>query len=319
MSLIVSILALFILAVVFGWLAVRAWRARRALIRWLGALIACLLALVFAAAAAIASIGYYRLYAPAIAQPLDIQEAGTPEQIARGEKLAYLCVGCHSSSGELPLDGGEEFGIGPVGRLYPPNLTPGGEVAGWTDGEIIRAIRDGVHKDGRALLIMPSENYHQMSDADVLSLVAYLRSQPVIHRQVPETQISLLGMILIGTGTFPTSAQQPTTERVIAPPAGSNLEYGEYLVDLSSCRDCHGEDLSGGTSEFVPVGPPLPPILSRWSAEEFVRTMRTGVDPGGHRLNSDIMPWQDYSSAYSDEELQAIYTYILERTGSNLP
>jgi mono/diheme cytochrome c family protein len=285
----------------------------------LGALFAGLLALVFAAAATIASIGYYRLNAPASAPPTAFQEARTPEQIARGEKLAYLCVGCHSSNAELPLDGGEDIGIGPLGRLYPPNLTRGGDVAGWTDGEIIRAIREGIHKDGRALLIMPSDNYHPMSDADVMSLVAYLRSQPAVNRQVPETRISLLGLILIGTGTFPTSAQQPITERVEAPPAASTPEYGEYLVAISGCRDCHGADLSGGTSEFVPVGPPLAPIVSRWSAEEFLRTFRTGIDPNGHSINSDIMPWKDYSSAYSDEELQAIYAYIQERTGLDLP
>ena len=140
-----------------------------------------------------------------------------------------------------------------------------------------------------------------------------------IDRQVPETQVSLLGIILIGAGIFPTSAQQPLTERVEAPPAGPTPAYGGYLVEISGCRECHGPDLSGGTSQFVPVGPPLPPIVSRWSAEEFVTTIRTGVDPNGHSLNSDIMPWQDYSAAYTDAELEAIYTYLLERTGSELP
>jgi mono/diheme cytochrome c family protein len=173
-----------------------------------------------------------------------------------------------------------------------------------------------VNKDGRALLIMPSGNYHQMSDADVQSLVSYLRSQPVVDRLVPETRLNLLGMILLGAGIFPTSAQPPLAGPVEAPPAGRTPEYGEYLVDLSSCRDCHGENLMGGTSEFVPIGPPLPPIVGQWTAEEFVNTIRTGVDPNGLALDQERMPWQDYSAAFTDEELQAIYLYIMGSTDS---
>lgn len=96
-----------------------------------------------------------------------------------------------------------------------------------------------------------------------------------------------------------------------APDAGPTEAYGEYLVTISGCGECHGEDLRGGTSQFVPVGPNLPAIVSQWSADQFVETMRTGTDPYGNDINPERMPWQEYANAFSDDELTAIYEYIL--------
>jgi hypothetical protein len=150
-----------------------------------------------------------------------------------------------------------------------------------------------------------------MSDTDVQSLVTYLRSQPAVERQTPEAQVSFLNAVLIGLGIFPIGVQPPVTGPVEAPPLGPTVEYGGYLVTISGCGECHGENLQGGTNQFVPTGPNLPAIVSGWSSEEFIGTMRTGVDPYGHSVNPDTMPWQSYSAAYTDDELEAIYTYIL--------
>ena len=302
--------AILALALFCGWLAIRARRARRPIVKWTGVILAGLVALLSAFVAIAALIGVIRLVYPVTAPPATLEVTGSPEQVERGKRLAYLCVGCHSSSDELPLDGGPALDVGPIATFYPSNLTPGGPLAEWSDGEIIRAIRDGVNKDGRALLIMPSEQYHTMSDADVQALVAYLRTQPPADRQLPETEVTLLGAMLIGIGVFPLSTRPPTTEPVVAPPPEASPEYGRYLVNISGCRECHGEDLQGGTSDFVPIGPSLPAVVPQWSADEFVETMRTGVDPSGHSMDRELMPWDDFSDAYSEEELAAIYEYI---------
>jgi mono/diheme cytochrome c family protein len=269
-----------------------------------------LLATVCLLVGGVALLGLYRLHMPAAAPAPDIQIANTPPQIERGERLAYLCVNCHASSGDLPLDGAAENISSELGVLYPPNLTPGGPLHAWTDGEIVRAIREGVHQNGRALLLMPSDQYHGMSDADVQALVAYLRTQPVVERTTPETRLNLLGAVVVGLGLFPVSVQPPITAPVAAPSAGPTLEHGAYLVELAGCRECHGDRLEGGTSQFVPNGPNLPVMVSQWSAEAFIQTMRTGVDPYGHAVDPALMPWQDYAAAFNNEELEAIYTYI---------
>ena len=310
MNLVVSIVVVAGLALLLAWLAVRAGQARRPLVKWPGVIVAGLLATLCVLIGSLALLGLYRVSRPAAAPAPDVQVEATPEQIAQGERLAYLCANCHASSGDLPLDGSVENFSPELGTVHAPNLTPGGPLQDWTDGEIIRAIRDGVHRSGRALLLMPSDQFHVMSDADVRSLVAYLRAQPAVDRQTPETELNLLGAVVVGAGFYPISVQPPIEGPVSAPPAGPTADYGEYLVTLSGCRACHGEDLRGGTSQFVPVGPHLPAIMAPWSADEFVETIRTGVDPYGNDLDPEAMPWQNYAAAFDDEDLEAIYTYI---------
>lgn len=117
---------------------------------------------------------------------------------ARGEYLAAImdCTGCHS--GRLPdgridpaahLTGGTiGFEMPGLGIFYPPNLT--GDAAsglgGWSDAEIVTAIRQGARPDGRILApIMPWESYGRLTDADAADLVAYLRSLPAAASPVP--------------------------------------------------------------------------------------------------------------------------------------
>jgi hypothetical protein len=45
-----------------------------------------------------------------------------------------------------------------------------------------------------------------------------------------------------------------------------------------------------------------------WKFEEFVATMRSGVDPNGHEIGEQ-MPWKPIGRM-SEEELRAIYEYL---------
>ena len=90
-----------------------------------------------------------------------------------------------------------------MGVLYATNLTPGGPLKDWTDGEIVRAIREGVGQDGRALIGMPSQAYRNLSDADVQALVAYLRSQPAVDNPQPARNLNVAGRALPGRGHVP--------------------------------------------------------------------------------------------------------------------
>ena len=61
-----------------------------------------------------------------------------------------------------------------------PNITPGGVVAKYSDVDWVRAIRHGVRPDGRALFVMPSEDYNRFTDADVAALIAFARTLPPV-------------------------------------------------------------------------------------------------------------------------------------------
>jgi mono/diheme cytochrome c family protein len=80
---------------------------------------------------------------------------------------------------------------------------------------------------------------------------------------------------------------------VAAPPKGPTVEYGQYIVSFQDCRDCHGKDFTGGKPP-APVGPDLH-LIKGWTQEQFIKTIRTGVDPSGHQLKP-TMPWQTYIS-----------------------
>ncbi|HEX8684557.1 MAG TPA: c-type cytochrome [Ardenticatenaceae bacterium] len=303
----VVVIALFLL---LAWLTRRLWRVRNPGLRWLGVIVFGLLTAVVGLVTVVALVGAARLNLPQSNPVPDATVAGTPEQIARGERLVNICAGCHSTTLAPPLDGSGENFVPEFGTLYPPNLTPY-HLGDWSDGEIVRAIREGVGRDGRALLIMPSSQFRHMSDDDVQSVVAFLRSQPSVDRDVPETSMNVLGSALVGAGMFPTSVQPPITEPIIAPPLSDAVNHGEYLVNITGCRECHGADLTGGVpGGFTPVGPNLRAVVPNWSAEDFINTIRTGVTPEGNELDPAEMPWPEVSRMYSDEELQTIYEYI---------
>ena len=318
MANVVSVIVLAGLAVLFIWLATRALRARRGWVKWPGLVLSGLLGLVFVAVTALALLGFYRLNtAPYQYQVSNVQVSMEPERIARGERLANICVDCHSSTGTLPLDGSaEDFlkgpGAPPIGTMWATNLTPGGPLKDWTDGEIIRAIREGVDDQGRPLVIMPSMAMHNLSDEDAEALVAYLRSQPVVDRDLPERDINAVGAIFLGAGIFPTSAQTPITQPIVAPNPGTP-EYGRYLALATGCGDCHGENMDGvmAPGSFIEGAPNLTvAVPDRYTEGSFTALFRSGVSPEGRSIDPMAMPWKSYGSAFTDEELRDIYAFL---------
>lgn len=307
----VGVGVLVVLTIAFGWLLTRAWGSKNAILKWGGLVLSGLLTLVFALLLVVSLVGFYRLNQTYPNPVANVTVAGTPEQIARGEKFAQLCAGCHSSTQQPPLIG-QNFGEGgpPIGTLYAPNLTPA-HLAEWSDGEIIRAIREGVGRDGRSLIIMPANIFHNLSDEDVQSIVAYLRAQPAVEPDTPPKKISVIGALLVNTAPIFT-AQEPITAPVVAPPEGPTAEYGEYLVSVLACHECHGANLTGGVASGLgpPPGPNLTQIVPNWSEEGFITFFRTGTDPEEHAVDPEMMPWKEYSAFATDDELRAIYAYL---------
>ena len=310
---ILGVTALLSLATLGTWLAMRARRAKNGVLKWVGLVLSSLLTLACSLVIGVALVGFYRINFPRHRLTVtDIKVAGTPDQVARGAKFGVFCPLCHSPDGKAPLVG-QDFSKGgpPVGTLYGANLTPAGEIKDWSDGEIIRAIREGVHKTGRSLIIMPSEVFRHLSDVDVQAIVAYLRSQPAVEPNTPPTKLNVIGAFFIGAGLPLISAQPPITQPIVAPAEGVSADYGRYLVSILGCGLCHGENLRGRKSGGLgpPAGPNLTLILGPWSVEDFIHTLRTGVDPYHHPL-AEGMPWKEISTFASDDDLKAMYTYL---------
>jgi mono/diheme cytochrome c family protein len=117
---------------------------------------------------------------------------------ARGRYLTTImdCGGCHTPGalagnpdGQRLLAGSNiGFELPGLGVVYPRNLTPDPEtgLGRWTDAEILRALRQGQGRDGRALApIMPWPAYGILTDDDARAIVAFLRSVPPVRFEVP--------------------------------------------------------------------------------------------------------------------------------------
>jgi cytochrome c553 len=306
-------LVIVIIAIAFGWLAWRAWHVRKPLLKWVGGVLSGLLTLVLTLVSVVALIGMVKFYRPRSAPIPDVTVAATSEQIQRGEYLANsFCTSCHSPNGELPLIGGPDLAKDipiPIGSFVAANLTPGGSLKDWSDGEIFRALRNGIDPQGRGLVLMSNNRVRNLSDEDMQALIAYLRSQPAVENATPNPpdKLSMLGIVMLGAGQLP-EGLPPVSGVITAPPRGATLEYGRYIASYQDCRDCHGEELTGGVKgQLAPIGPNLR-VVRGWTQDQFITTLRTGTDPGGHQLNPQ-MPWQAISRM-DDTDLSALYKYL---------
>jgi len=159
---------------------------------------------------------------------------------------------------------------------------------------------------------MPSSAFWNFNNEDLGEVIAYLKTLPPVDNETT-VKLSPLGTILLPTD--PTTLHVKLIDHSNRPAestVGVNAEYGQYLVNVSRCRDCHSNDLNGRPSTN---GRPATPSLTMngelqfWSASDFINTIRTGVAPSGHALDPHEMPWQEYSN-YNDDELTAIFIYL---------
>lgn len=307
-------LALVAVGVLLGWLAWRAWHAKNKVVKWIGGSVSSLLTLVVALVGVFMLIGLVKFNAPGSAPVPELTVAGTAAQIARGQHIANsFCASCHSTTNELPLTGGLDLGKDfpmPLGSFVSANLTPAGRLQNWSDGEIFRAIRNGIDRDGQLLFAMSGARGRHLSDEDIAAVIAYLRGQPAVtnETQLPLDQPNALALILAGAGMIP-DPEPPITQAIVMPPKGPTVEFGEYILSYQDCVLCHGADLTGGApGQLAPVGPSLS-VVKEWTRDQFINTLRTGVDPNGHALSNQLMPWQNIGRM-DDDELAAMYAYI---------
>lgn len=283
-------------------------------LKWLGLGVAGLVAVVIIVVAGLFFAGRSKAgRAPEIAaRPVSL--APDTAALARGRHLSSAITACEACHG--PDLGGEMFQTPAIlATMAAPNLTrgEGGIGADYTTDDWARALRHGIGKDGRRLLIMPSEAYAYLSDADAAALIAYLQALPPVDRSFPERRIGFMGGAMLGAGMMPVAVDiiphDSVGMRSVAP--GVTVEYGGYLTDVSGCKVCHGLDLRGRPEgPGPPPAPSLVAFVANNSAEAFRTTMRTGKTPSGLDLDPEKMPWQSYARM-TDDELEAMRLYVM--------
>src|SRR5882757_5712374 len=148
-----------------------------------------------AMAAAVVSIAAlalpWRSIAP-IARP--DPSAYSAATIAKGQQLAALgdCVVCHTQANGAINAGGRGIET-PFGIIYSTNITPDPEtgIGAWSYPAFERAMREGIHRDGKHLYpAFPYTHFAKTTDADLQALYAYLMAQPAVKSVSPENKLA---------------------------------------------------------------------------------------------------------------------------------
>jgi cytochrome c553 len=218
------------------------------------------------------------------------------------------CTACHAAN----LGGDTVYDDPAKLVLWAPNLTTGagGLLSDHTAADFARAVRRGIGPNGKKLLYMPSWNYAVLSDADLASIYAYVRSMPPIERRTPLAKFGPQAPAAFASGEIRYDADvlaHAMSTPIDAIPA-VNPTYGSYLVRIAGCEACHGIHLDGSSPSSAFHAPNLSQIIPNWTTTNFVSAIRTGTVPGGGKLSNE-MPWQIYASM-TDDELHAILAYL---------
>ena len=247
--------------------------------------------------------------------------------IARGRQLAALgdCVVCHTEASGAVNAGGRPIET-PFGTIWSTNITPDPEtgIGTWSYPAFERAMREGIHRDGRHLYpAFPYTHFAKTTDADLQALYAYLLAQAPVHAENRKTTLTFpfnLRPLMAGW-----NALFHRTEIFEADPTKSETwNRGAYLVEgLGHCGACHsprnalgaekaGAYLAGGFAE----GWEAPPLtsLSRapipWSEDELYAYLRTGESRFHGVAAGPMGPVVKELAGLPDQDIRAMAFYL---------
>ncbi len=266
---------------------------------------------------------------PAIA-PISPPAASSfaPGLVAEGEILAEAgnCIACHTAPGGRPGAGGRAFSI-KIGTFYSTNITPDPAtgIGTWSEAAFLRALREGVSRDGRQLFpVFPFDHFTMLADSDIQALYAYLMTRPPVQavdrpNTVPfpldvRALQALWKAIYFKRGPYRAD-----------PNRDAEWNRGAYLAEgLGACGACHtprnalgaeqvGHPYGGALFDGSWVATPLDvsPSPARWSKAEFFTYLRTGESPPHGVALGPMRTVVKGLAKLPDSDLKAIAAYFI--------
>jgi nicotinate dehydrogenase subunit B len=291
--------------------------ARRSVFATLGALCAAAIGIG-------AAILPWRAIAPIARPDASVFSAAT---IARGAQLAALgdCAVCHTSERGVVNAGGRPIET-PFGTIHSTNITPD-ETTGigvWSYPAFERAMREGIHRDGRHLYpAFPYTHFAKASDADLQALYAYLMAQQPVHAKAPANALRFpfsLRPLMAGWNALFHQAEpfKPDTSKSEA------WNRGAYLIEgLGHCGACHsprnalqaekaGAYLAGGFAEGweAPALTSLSQAPIPWNEDELFAYLRTGETRYHGVAAGPMAPVVKELAALPDADIRAMAVYL---------
>ncbi len=285
---------------------------------------ATIAALVAAGVGIAAAALPWRSIAPIARPDASVFSAAT---IERGRQLAALgdCAVCHTDINGIVNAGGRAIET-PFGTIYSTNITPDVEtgMGGWSYPAFERAMREGIHRDGRQLYpAFPYTHFAKTTDADLQALYAYLMAQAPVHaaNRAPALAFPFSWRPLMAGW----NALFHRPDAFAADPTKSaTWNRGAYLVEgLGHCSACHSPRnalgaekanayLAGGFAE----GWEAPPLTSLshapipWSEDELFAYLRTGESRFHGVAAGPMAPVVKELAALPDEDIRAMAVYL---------
>ena len=286
-------------------------------------------AVVFAIVGGV-GLWFYGLH-PKTEDAPDVTADTSDAAIERGRYLANHvlgCAQCHSpidgaSPGERVIEAGRFSGrafapddLSP-GEIVAPNLTSDAQngIGEWTDGELLRAIREGISRDGDVLFpMMPYAVYRFLTQADALAVVAYLRTLGPSDNDPGKSDIDFPVSMLVRVVPRPVETEP-------LPMPEDPVERGTLLLSLMRCRMCHtpvagskparksqyagGQPFEGefGTVYAANLTSDPDAGLGDWTDDELAAVFKTGRRRDGRLLWG--MPWTAMQGL-SDQDVTAL-------------
>lgn len=150
--------------------------------------------------------------------PLAFDKAPMASVIAdpeRGRRIVHVqngCVDCHGAD----LSGQSVLEDPAMGTIHGPNITPTA-LGSWSAGEIARAIRHGVGRDGKPLVMMPSHEYQSLAAPDLKSVVVYLRTVESVEKENGPVSLGPWAKIMVALGELPGALPAETIDHKTRP------------------------------------------------------------------------------------------------------
>jgi nicotinate dehydrogenase subunit B len=266
----------------------------------------------------------WRSIAPIAPPDASVYSAAT---IERGRQLAALgdCAVCHTDAKGAVNAGGRAMET-PFGIVYSTNITP--DVAtglgAWSYPAFERAMRNGIHRDGRHLYpAFPYSHFARTTDADLQALYAYLMAQPAVRAPNRETALAFpfnWRPLLAGWNALFHRAEVFEPD----PTKSEAWNRGAYLVEgLGHCGACHSPRNAFGaerTSAYLAGGfaegweaPPLTSLSHApipWSEDELFAYLRTGESRFHGVAAGPMAPVVKELARLPDQDIRSMAVYL---------
>ncbi len=253
--------------------------------------------------------------------------------IQRGAVLTAIggCASCHTAPNSKAYAGGLPLET-PFGTIYATNITPEPEtgIGRWSLDAFVRAMREGVDRDGRQLYpAFPYDHFTRVADEDLRAIYAYLMTREPIRAEAPRNDV-----------VFPLNVRMLVEgwkllyfdHAPIRPDATQSAEWnrGAYLAEgLGHCGSCHTprnflgalkkrRHYAGGETEgwHAPALDASSRAPVPWTVDALQQYLKRGVS-NVHEVSAGPMTRVIHNLAVvPDEEVRAIATYIASNMGA---